>query len=149
MIFFDLLFELLLKKSIDNSKIREIFFNQHSYSLPESSKSDYFIYLKQVKRFYQKFGLLKPFLLKKKYDSNSSSFAYILFSKDYSIYKEKMNDHDSINTIYSKENLLLEHSFLIKIAMTIFTITAFCISQIYIFLFKNNLKNISLFQKTF
>lgn len=149
MIFFNLLFELLLKKSTDNSKIREFFFNQHSYSLPESSKSDYFIHLKQVKRILLKIWFTKTLFFEKKYDSNSSSFAYILFSKDYSIYKEKLNDHDSINSIYSKENLLLEHSFLIKIAMTIFTITTFCLSQIYILLFKNNLKNISLFSENF
>ena len=149
MIFFELLFELLFVKSNENSKIRENFFHQHSYSLPESSKSDPFIHFRQVKRILSKVWIKKISHLDEKYDSNSSSFVYILFSKDYSSFKEKLNKYDSINSIYSKENLLLEHSILKKIALTFFLITVFILSQTYVLIFNNKFKNISLFSENF
>lgn len=149
MIFFELLYELLYFNSNENSKVRENFFHQHSYSLPESSKSDPFVLFRQLKRILTKVWIGKISYPEEKYDVNSSSYGYILFSKDYSSFKEKLNKYDSINSIYSKENLLLEHSILKKIYITIFLVTIFILSKIYILIFKNKFKNISLFAENF
>ena len=54
MIFFNLLLELFLKKTELNKKIKYDFFNQHSFSLPNSAKYDRLIGLRQCKRFFFK-----------------------------------------------------------------------------------------------
>lgn len=145
MIFLDLIIELLFKNKKVNKEIRYDFFNQHSFTLPNSAKNDVLIGLRQLKRVLQKIWFQKVDYSDQFYDTKSNDFLYVVSPHDISSKLKFIKNDQKVKGALSKFNLLLDLSFSNKILFTIFVILFFSVIVLYVFFIKRNRINIALF----
>ena len=145
MIFLDLIIELLFKNKKVNKEIRYDFFNQHSFTLPNSANNDVLIGLRQLKRVLQKIWFQKVDFSDQFYDAKSNDFLYVLSPHDISNKLKFIKNDQKVKGALSKFNLLLDLSFSNKILFTIFVLLFFSVIVLYVFFIKKNRINIALF----
>ena len=147
MIFIKLLIELLLKKNELNKIIRNDFFNQHTFSLPNSSKNDVLIGLRQFKRFLFKVWISEPD--KSDYFLNGEKGVYMydirpcdLVEKSNYIFKE---DNVKISGGLFRDNLLTSLPIIKRIFYSILATKLYFITSFIVFFKKKSRTNIALF----
>ena len=147
MIFVKLLIELLFKNNEVNKIVRNSFFTQHCFSLPNSANLDRLIGLRQFKRILQKLWIEKIKVADSIQSSNSTnqSFLYVLFPEYISEKLNYLEGRDKIKGAFSKKNLLLELNFFSKVSFTILNFIFFPFIFFHTFFFKKNRINIALF----
>ena len=145
MIFFNLLVELFFINKKLNRKIRYDFFNQHSFSLPNSAKYDRLIGFRQLFRNLRKLWLERIILPDQQNDIKSVNFLYVLSPVNISKKLEYLKNIDQIKAGISRANLFLELNFLRKIQISLLLFIFYSFVVFYVFLFRKNRINIALF----
>lgn len=148
MIFFNLLLELFLKKTELNKKIKYDFFNQHSFSLPNSAKYDRLIGLRQCKRFFFKLWSSKK-KTSNHYFENDVLGCYLYDISSGNI-KEKANyvfkeSGTELSGLFVRDDLLLDLPLHNRVVFSISALIFYPLISILVFFRKKNRINIALF----